>query len=549
MPSTVTAPRASANAATRATPARVKPPAATPADRTDALIAGPAPAILAAPRNFPLHRLRRADENVRHTRSDAAVEELAASIRAHGLCQNLIGYEAKIGGYPDPRIMVVGGGRRLMALARLEQDGVIDENAEVPVLIRDRDMAVELSLAENLEHENMSPVDEFKAFRLLIETGRFDAHALAARFGWKVRQVQQRLRLAELHPEILDALADRQLTLEAAMAYAGAQSQDLQVKVFRMHQQDSWRRHDTTRIKDDLRRAGADTSHRLFKFVGAKDYEAAGGGYEDDLFDAAEIGGERRLTAPDLLEGLAHAKLDRSEAAIVRELRVRDDLTDTLTGIVRMRGLLQIYTAQPQDFDAPDGWLGVPRQSFQADAAWRTVRHNGLPAMVGVAIDAEGKIQPQRTVIWVEQGRERDIDPQPGPARTGASTLADPLAAARSHLGAAPSAAPAPAPAPAPSTPVISWADRERALGIERWKLRLALPRFTGTPFEGIAFWGSDHAQPVTLHGEAGMAVHVDLWVSNAAIAAQDDAAALAAFEAEKARFDAYPDAADEVAK
>lgn len=485
-------------------------PGAKPADRTDALIADPPAIIPSAARAFSLDRLRRAEENVRHTRPDEAVDELVASIRAHGLIHNLIGYEVAIGGYPDTRIMIVGGGRRFKAISILAEEGELPEDWPVPVLVRPREDALELSLAENIEHKNMSPVDEFFAFKALIDTGRYDAATLAARFGFTERMVKQRLRLAELDPVVLDALAERAITLDAAMAFAGSSDRELQRKVFKQHASpNAYDRYSPSRIKRDLLHAGKDTADRLYKYVGAKAYEAAGGGYEDELFQDERQ--ERVLNAPYLLERLAHERLDTEEMALVRELATRKELAPTVEGVVRIPGLAlhspNYINGAPA---APAGFAAVAKQSYNSEAAWRTVRNNNLPVQVAVGIDGDGKVQAYAHTLFVPKEQRTALEPPPGEVKQSRYV---------------------------PPTPEER-AAAERKHGIERWQRRLAVGSFAGTPFEGRAFWAGDWSQAHQLNGEPGQLIDVSLWASDAAIAAQAEAAA-AAYDAEFARDEA----------
>jgi ParB family chromosome partitioning protein len=249
--------------------------AAPSAQQTSAPVAG-IQIMPSAPRLFPLGRLMRAVENVRHTRVDEGCEAVADDVQAHGLLQSLIGYE------DGDKVEIVGGGRRLKALRIVKSRGLIDDSFMVPVLIRDIDEAVELSLAENLQQRSMSAVDEFFAFAKLMERGDTSPADLAKRFGFSERVVKQRLRLAELAPPILDALADRQITIDAAMSYATAQDKSLQAEVFELQQKRGLRSHDPASIRHALDLKGIRTSDRLFRFVGAARYEAEGGGYEDD---------------------------------------------------------------------------------------------------------------------------------------------------------------------------------------------------------------------------------------------------------------------------
>ena len=447
--------------------------------------------IPSAPRLVPLGRLRRAEENVRHIRSDEGVDELADSIRAHGLLQSLIGYEQRETGFAQSRVMVLGGGRRLKALRQIEDEGLIDGDWLVPTLIRDRDDALELSLAENIEHRNMSPVDEFFAFKALIDTGRYDAAALAKRFGFTERVVRQRLRLAELDSEVLDALAGRELTLDAAMAYASSQDRALQRQVFKQHSKSTWEANKPDRIKRDLRAAGMDTGHRLYKFVGAQAYEAAGGDYEDDLFQAEAQ--ERQLSAPHLLEQLAHDKLDRSEPAIVRELAARGDLSPTIEGVVRIPGLaLHSKDYITAKLTAPAGFAAIEKQPYDSNRAWKTVRNNNLAARVAIGIDGDGKVQAYAHTLFVPKDQRTALEPPPGPDRS------QPRTAEQEASGV-----------------------REREIGVLAKRLAASVGGFAGTKFEGRAFWPAyTNYRLHDLNGERGWTVEAQLWASEAEVVA-----------------------------
>lgn len=228
----------------------------------------------------PFGRLRRAPENVRKTDVAADVESLADDIAAHGLLQSLIGYQGK-----GVIVCVAGGGRRLQALELLRKRGAIDDDFPVSVLIRPQAEAIELSLSENLARRDMNPADEFSAFAALLR-GTTTPAELAKRFGFTERYVKQRLRLSVLADDILDALRAGKMTLDAAMAYARSQDQAIQMKIFKA-QIKAWRPHDPDQIRIAFMGVQMTTGDPLFRFVTAKDYEAKGGQYEDDLFSAA----------------------------------------------------------------------------------------------------------------------------------------------------------------------------------------------------------------------------------------------------------------------
>ncbi|CAN5337346.1 hypothetical protein BH10PSE12_BH10PSE12_02920 [soil metagenome] len=266
---------------------------------------------------IPFGRLRRAPENVRKTNIDADVESLADDIAAHGLLQSLIGYPWN----PDAdasTIYIVGGGRRLQALDMLASRGLIDAAFLVPVLVRPKADAIEVSLSENLARRDMNPADEFVAFAALMKPGNLAPADLAKRFGFTERYVKQRLRLSVLADEILDAMREGKMTIDAAMAYAQSQDHKVQLKAFKA-QLKAWKPHDPQSIAMAYHSAQLTTSDALFKFVGAEAYEAAGGGYEDDLFGDADRWGGRKLTHGALLPDLARDLLPEAQRQLLAE--------------------------------------------------------------------------------------------------------------------------------------------------------------------------------------------------------------------------------------
>jgi ParB family chromosome partitioning protein len=443
-------------------------------------------AIPAAPQLFPLGQLVRAAENVRHQRIDEDVVGLADDIVAHGLLQSLIGYAM------DGKIEIVGGGRRLAALRLVRDRGLIDATFPVPVLIRDIGEAVELSLAENLQQRTMSPVDEFLAFKALMANGTNSPEILAKRFGFTERVVRQRLRLADLAPEILDSLAGREITLDAAMAYATSQDTHLQSEVFKVQSKRSWEPNRAANIRHDLKMKGMNTGHPLFKFVGADIYEREGGGYEDDLFD--ETGAERQLTHPFIVETQACLMLDFQMVRLQIELQRRDDLSPTIVGFVTPADLrLHPYGTQAK-LKAPAGF--VPLEKYEHAKMWRTIRHNSIDAHVLVGIDDKGELAFWPRTVFVPIEQKHAIAPptvQPGTDDQG-------------YAAATPE-------------------QRERAArdrGVNLWSRRLAVPPFAGTALEGRAFWPEqweDRSRPAMHEGTAGCLVSVQIFVTDAEIA------------------------------
>ena len=164
-------------------------------------------------REISLSRLALAPENVRKTPPDAQADAaLKASIAAFGLLENLVvrpdpGTSPGQAPYSDgsERFAVVAGGRRLKAMQALVEDKVLDADHPVPCQVRSGDAeSGEVSLAENVVRIAMHPADQVTAFAKLVEAGQ-SVSAIAARFGASERIVEQRLRLGNAAPELLDA--------------------------------------------------------------------------------------------------------------------------------------------------------------------------------------------------------------------------------------------------------------------------------------------------------------------------------------------------------
>jgi ParB family chromosome partitioning protein len=115
---------------------------------------------------IPLNKLIPSEGNVRKTHNKAFIDELAASIKAHGLQQNLV---VK----PDgKKFAVIAGGQRLKAMLQLADADEIKPTFPVPCKIATGDLdPSEISLLENVLRENMHPADEFEAFRDLVDKG------------------------------------------------------------------------------------------------------------------------------------------------------------------------------------------------------------------------------------------------------------------------------------------------------------------------------------------------------------------------------------------
>src|SRR5580704_10209820 len=220
--------------------------------------------------NIPLSKLLAWEGNVRKTNPDKAINELAASIEAHGLLQSLVVRKDKRGKYA-----VVAGRRRLLALKSLADAGQVEADYMVPCTVLDAEAdATEISLAENVQREPMHPADELDAFKALIEGGAPVAD-VAARFGVTETVVQKRLKLGRVSPVLLAAYRAGEMTLEQLTAFAVTDDHVAQEHIW--NELPEWQHADPDIIRNMLTEDEVTAADRRVKFVTLKAYEKAGG--------------------------------------------------------------------------------------------------------------------------------------------------------------------------------------------------------------------------------------------------------------------------------
>ncbi|MDR6820950.1 ParB/RepB/Spo0J family partition protein [Neorhizobium sp. 2083] len=240
--------------------------------------------------------------NVRRTGAKDGIAELAASIAAHGLRQNL-----NVKPTDEGRFEVVAGGRRLRALRQLAKEGLLAKDAGVPCLVHDdTDDAAEISLVENTVRLAMHPDDQFQAFFDLVEKG-MGIEDVAACFGVTPQVVERRLKLAKVSPKLRARYRKGELALDQMRAFAITDDHEAQEHVFKELR--SWNTSPRS-IRSALTGEALPLTHHPAVFVGAEAYVAACGAILRDLFDTENEG---YLSDHALVMRLANEKL---EAAI-----------------------------------------------------------------------------------------------------------------------------------------------------------------------------------------------------------------------------------------
>lgn len=258
---------------------------------------------------IPLNKLIPWDGNVRKTGANEGIEELKASIAAHGVLQSLVVRKTTRGKYA-----VVAGERRLRALTALAKDGEIESDKPVPchILAASAD-AKEISLTENAVRVQMHPADQFEAFRDLIDAGSAPAD-IAARFGITEAVVKQRMRLARVSPAILSAYREGTLTLEQVQAFAVSDDHAAQDRV--LEDLPDWNDEPET-IRSALTEGEITATDKRVRFITLEAYEAAGGAVRRDLFADDDDG--IFVLDVQLLNRLAMDKLRLEAEAILAE--------------------------------------------------------------------------------------------------------------------------------------------------------------------------------------------------------------------------------------
>ena len=145
-----------------------------------------------------------------------ALEELSASIRENGLLQPILVRE-----YGEGRYQIIAGERRFRAckLAGL---------TEIPAIVLDRDdkAAAQIALIENIQREDLNPLEEALAYRSLKEEYDMTQEELAERVGKSRSAVANSIRLLDLPEEILTMVAAKELSAGHARTLLGVKDRE-----------------------------------------------------------------------------------------------------------------------------------------------------------------------------------------------------------------------------------------------------------------------------------------------------------------------------------
>ena len=148
-----------------------------------------------------------------------ALEQLAESIKEHGLLQPILVRE-----YGDGRYQIIAGERRFRAckLAGL---------TEIPAIVVERDdkSAAQIALIENIQREDLNPLEEAQAYRALATDYGMTQEEISEKVGKSRSAIANAMRLLDLPDEVIALVATKELSAGHARALLGVKNRDAMI--------------------------------------------------------------------------------------------------------------------------------------------------------------------------------------------------------------------------------------------------------------------------------------------------------------------------------
>jgi ParB family chromosome partitioning protein len=161
-------------------------------------------------RDIPLNQIVSNRYQPRINFKEEPIRELALSIQENGLIQPISVRQS------GDKFEIIAGERRYRAMSLLQSPTIPCFVLEV----EDSQMA-EMALVENIQREDLSAIEEAKAFVIMIETHALTQDKIAAKIGKSQSSVANKIRLLQLPQEIQLAVSDKQITERHARALLG----------------------------------------------------------------------------------------------------------------------------------------------------------------------------------------------------------------------------------------------------------------------------------------------------------------------------------------
>lgn len=186
---------------------------------------------------LPVELVKPSPMNPRKTIDEAAIAELAENIKAQGLIQPItvrpVAFADRVENgvvVTTPKLYeIVCGERRYRAFSKLNESNPDGSFSKIPAIVRTMSdaEAFDAMITENLQRQDVDPIEEAFAFGQLIKTGK-TAEEIALRFGKSIRFVQDRIKLNSLIPELMVAVRDDKMSISAAMIISKLEDKDQQ---------------------------------------------------------------------------------------------------------------------------------------------------------------------------------------------------------------------------------------------------------------------------------------------------------------------------------
>ena len=157
--------------------------------------------------NLAIADIDRNPFQTRHVNHDEALEELADSIKANGVVQPIVVRPAD----DEGRYVLILGERRLHASKKAGK-------THIPAIVRrvPAQQAAEMTIVENLQREDLSPIEQAEAFRVLSQEFNLTQQEIAARVGLSRASVANYMRLLKLPSTVLELLAQKRINFAQA---------------------------------------------------------------------------------------------------------------------------------------------------------------------------------------------------------------------------------------------------------------------------------------------------------------------------------------------
>ena len=257
---------------------------------------------------LPLSQIESCQNQPRKSFDQEKLEELAESIRQHGVIQPLTVRKLASGYY-----QIIAGERRWRAagLAGLE---------EIPAVVIEADdqKAMELAMIENLQREDLNPIEEAEGFRVLVETYGMTQEQAAERVGRSRSAVANALRLLDLNVSIQKLVEDGELSAGHARAILPL-SPFLRVKAVSEITKGGLNVRQTEKLVKTLMSHGLETPAPEKKASAEVDYAA-----------------EAAKSLSTLLGRACHISQGKKKGKIEIEYYGMDDLNDLLEALERL---------------------------------------------------------------------------------------------------------------------------------------------------------------------------------------------------------------------